>query len=154
MIDNQLIIVNERVDDIPVLLAQIEKMGVEKLIDKHFPTHGNWEGKSLDSIAVIWLTYILSQADHCLNHVQAWISKGLETLKTFVGDELRELDCTDDRLQALLRYLNNDVNWNSFEEELGGSLRQVYDMTGENFSDRQIIPNHGDHDNVRTICKA
>jgi hypothetical protein len=73
------IITNERVDDLPVLLTQIEQMGVQKLIDKHFPTHGNWQGKSLGSIAVIWLAHILSQADHRLNHVQAWVSKRLET---------------------------------------------------------------------------
>ncbi len=35
------IITNERVDDIPVLLTQIERMGVKKLIDKHSPRHGN-----------------------------------------------------------------------------------------------------------------
>ena len=29
----------ERVDDIPLLLAQIEKMEVASLLDKHFPTH-------------------------------------------------------------------------------------------------------------------
>lgn len=40
------IITNERVDDIPVLLAQLERMGVKQLINKHFPTHGNWEGDS------------------------------------------------------------------------------------------------------------
>ena len=61
------IITNERVDDIPVLLTQIERMGVQKLIDKNFPTHGNWRGQSLGTVAVIWLTHILSQADHRLN---------------------------------------------------------------------------------------
>ncbi len=35
------IITNERVDDIPILLTQIERMGVQSLIDKHFPRHGN-----------------------------------------------------------------------------------------------------------------
>jgi len=50
-------ITNERVDDIPILLTQIEQMGVRKLIDQHFPTHGNWQGESLGSIAVIWLTH-------------------------------------------------------------------------------------------------
>ena len=67
----ELIITNERVDDIPILLTQIEQMGVRKLIDKHFPTHGNWQGQSLGSVVVIWLANILSQADHRLNHVQA-----------------------------------------------------------------------------------
>jgi hypothetical protein len=39
--ENQHIIVTERVDDIPVLLTQIEQVGIRELIDKHFPTHGN-----------------------------------------------------------------------------------------------------------------
>ncbi|MEH2189843.1 MAG: hypothetical protein V7K64_27290 [Nostoc sp.] len=120
------IITNERVDDIPVLLTQIEHMGVQKLLDKHFPTHGNWQGESLGQIAVIWLTHILSQADHRLNHVQTWASKRLETLKTFVGEGLGELDLTDDRLEAVLRYFDSDSNWYSFEEELGSSLLQGY----------------------------
>lgn len=34
------IITTERVDDIPVLLTQLERMGVQQLLDKHFPTHG------------------------------------------------------------------------------------------------------------------
>jgi hypothetical protein len=52
------IITNERVDDIPVLLTQIEQMSRSKLIDKYFPTYGNWQGESLGSVAVIWLTHI------------------------------------------------------------------------------------------------
>lgn len=68
------IITKERVDDIPILLTQIERMGVQSLIDKHFPRHGNWQGVSLGNVAVIWLAHILSQADHRLNHVQAWAS--------------------------------------------------------------------------------
>ena len=31
----------ERVDDIPLLLAQMEKMNIAALLDKHFPMHGN-----------------------------------------------------------------------------------------------------------------
>jgi len=57
----------------------------------------NWQGESLGSIAIIWLTHILSQADHCLNHLQGWVAKRLETLKTFVGEKLEELDLTDNR---------------------------------------------------------
>ncbi len=40
------IITNERVDDIPVLLTQLERMGVSQLLDQHFPIHGNWQGQS------------------------------------------------------------------------------------------------------------
>ncbi|MFZ4625075.1 MAG: hypothetical protein ACOYNF_12665 [Rhodoferax sp.] len=34
----------ERIDDIPLLLAQMKKMGIPSLLDTHFPTHGNWQG--------------------------------------------------------------------------------------------------------------
>ncbi|MCC5633060.1 hypothetical protein LC613_36670 [Nostoc sphaeroides CHAB 2801] len=125
------IITNERVDDIPLLLTQLEHMGVEQLIDKHFPCHGNWQGLNLGSVVVIWLTHILSQADHRLNHVQAWVSKRLETLKNFTDESLRSLDLADDRLQAVLRYLSIDANWFSFESELGSSLLRVYDIVPE-----------------------
>ncbi|MDZ7951323.1 MAG: hypothetical protein RMY27_09750 [Nostoc sp. DedQUE09] len=37
------IITNEGVDDIPILLTQTERMGVQSLIDQHFATHGNWQ---------------------------------------------------------------------------------------------------------------
>jgi transposase len=60
----------ERPDDIPLLLAQMEKMEVAALLDKHFPTHGNWQGLSLGQVVVVWLAYILSQGNHRLNSVQ------------------------------------------------------------------------------------
>jgi hypothetical protein len=39
----------ERVDDIPILLAQLEGMQVASPLDRYFPTHGNWQGLSLGS---------------------------------------------------------------------------------------------------------
>ena len=41
-----LTIISERVDDMPLLLAQLERMGVQPLLDEYFPTHGNWVGLS------------------------------------------------------------------------------------------------------------
>lgn len=60
----------ERVDDIPLLLAQMDKMNIAALLDKYFPMHGNWQGLSLGEIVVVWLAYILSEGDHRLNSVQ------------------------------------------------------------------------------------
>jgi hypothetical protein len=62
-------IVSERVDDIPVILAQLARLGLQPLLDEHFPTHGNWVGLSLGWVSVLWLTHILSEGDHRLNHV-------------------------------------------------------------------------------------
>ncbi|HEY9829768.1 MAG TPA: IS1634 family transposase [Stenomitos sp.] len=103
-------------------------MGIQSLLDRHFPTHGNWQGLSLGWVAVVWLSYILSQADHRLSHVQPWAEKRLETLRGCTTDTLKALDFTDDRLQALLRYLSDDHSWLEFERELGGQLVQVYDL--------------------------
>jgi hypothetical protein len=52
------IIRSERVDDIPLSLAQMEKMNIAALLDKHFPMHGNWQRLSLGQIVVVWLAYI------------------------------------------------------------------------------------------------
>jgi len=51
----------ERVDDIPILLAQLERMQVASLLDRYFPTHGNWQGLSLGQVVVVWLSHILSE---------------------------------------------------------------------------------------------
>jgi hypothetical protein len=40
-------VTNERVDDIPLLLAQTGRMGVSSLLDEFFPTHDDWQGLSL-----------------------------------------------------------------------------------------------------------
>lgn len=47
----------ERVDDIPVLLAHSDRMGIAELLDAYFQPHGNWEGTSLGWTTSIWLTH-------------------------------------------------------------------------------------------------
>ena len=50
---------SERADDIPLLVAQLDRMGLQPLLHEHFPTHGNWVGLSLGWVTVRWLTHIL-----------------------------------------------------------------------------------------------
>ena len=120
--------VHERVDDIPVLIALLLKLRVAELIDKHFPTNGNRTGLSLGQMCVIWLTFILSQADHRLNQVESWVAEHQVTLSRCLGCEVEPRDCTDDRLATGLDYLNVDENWQSFEAELNGSIIRTYDL--------------------------
>ena len=105
-------------------------MGVAPLLDKHFPSHGNWQGLSLGNIVVLWLTYILSQGDHRLNALQGWVAKLLETLKFCMGfPNLRELDCSDDRLGIVLDSLGKDDEaWEAFEQEHTATMLRVYDL--------------------------
>src|SRR5215468_138399 len=124
--DETLTIITERIDDIPLLLAQLTRMGVQPLLDEHFPTHGNWEGLSLGWVATVWLTHLLSEADHRLNHVQAWSERRLETLRQCTGQPVDALDLSDDRLAGVLHALSCDARWDTFEAALTQGLLRVY----------------------------
>jgi hypothetical protein len=69
----------------------MERMALELLLDKHFPTHGNWLGLSLGWVAVVWLTHILSLGDHRLSHVQGWAAKRLHTLRPMLSPLQRQV---------------------------------------------------------------
>jgi transposase len=118
----------ERIDDVPILLAQLERMQVANLLDRHFPTHGNWQGLSLGMVSAVWLSHILSEGDHWLNHVEPWAAQHLHCLQACLGQEMRSLDFTDDRLAAVLDYLSDDEQWQAFERALSQHLIRVYDL--------------------------
>src|SRR6266571_6033441 len=121
----------ERVDDIPLLLAHMERMGIARLLDAHFPTNGNREGLSLGKVTTIWLTHVLSQADHRMNRVQPWVERRLETLRGCSAESLEVRDLADDRLADVLGHLSDDEHWRAFEQELMGQLVRVYDLRAE-----------------------
>jgi transposase len=122
---------SERVDDIPLLLAQLERMGVQPLLDPHFPTHGNWVGLSLGGVTVIWVTPILSEASHRLNHVDPWAQQRLHTLRGSTGQRVDPLDLSDDRLAGVLEALSDDERWQACEGALTQHLLRVYDLQPE-----------------------
>ena len=47
-------IASERVDDIPLLLAQMRRMDLPTLVDSYFVTHGNRQGLSLGWTVTVW----------------------------------------------------------------------------------------------------
>jgi len=122
-------IITERVDDIPLLLEQMQQMGLPTLLDMHFPTHGNWTGLSLGWVSTIWLSSILSRGDHRLVHVEPWVAQRLWTLGTTTGQAVTRLDCTDDRLEIVLRGLSDDPRWAAFESALHQHTVRVYDLS-------------------------
>src|SRR5438552_3840307 len=126
-----LTITTERVDDIPLLLAQMQRMGLARLLDAHFPTHGTRQGLSLGVVTTIWLTHLLSQADHRMNRVQPWAERRLETLRSCGEASLEVRDLSDDRLADVLRHLSDDERWRAFEGELTGQLVRVYDLQAD-----------------------
>jgi transposase len=123
-----LTILSERVDDIPILLAQLDRMGVQPLLDGHFPTHGNWVGLSLGWVSVLWLTHILSEGDHRLNHVAPWAKQRLQTLRECTGQPVHPLDVGDDRLATVLEAVSDDTRWSACEGALNQHALRVYDL--------------------------
>ena len=124
-------IITERVDDVPLLLEQMQRMGLPMLIDEHFPAHGNWYGLRLGWVSTIWLSSILSRGDHRLVHVEPWVANRLFTLQTVTEQKVERLDFTDDRLEIVLRRLRDDARWAQFESRLHQHTVRVYDLTTE-----------------------
>jgi transposase len=120
--------ISERVDDIPLLLAQLERMGLQPLLDEHVGTHGHWVGLSLGWVSVLWLTHILSEADHRLNHVKPWVEQRLHTLREGTGQPVHPLDVSDDRLATGLEALSDDTRWSACEGALKQHGLRVYDL--------------------------
>ena len=121
-------ITHERTDDIPVIIAFLLKMRVAELIDKHFPTNGNWTGLSLGQMLVVWLTFIISEGDHRLYHVEPWVAAHQHTISRSLHQEVLPRDCTDDRLATGLDYLCVAERWAECECALNQTLIRVYDL--------------------------
>ena len=122
----------ERVDDIPVLLAQVQKMQIPALLDQFFPTHGHWKGElSFGEVVAVWLTFVASQGDHCLSHVQPWVEEHLDTLAASLGKSIRPLDFSDDRLAAMLDAFSEAEIWGDFETALNGVVLRVYELESD-----------------------
>src|SRR5215468_3500664 len=124
----QITITHERTDDIPVIIACLQKMRVAEWIDPHCPTNGNWTGLSLGQMLVVWVTFIISDGDHRLSHVEPWVAAHQHTLSRSLHHEVLPRDCTDDRLATGLDYLCVAENWTECECALNQTLIRVYDL--------------------------
>ncbi len=123
-----LTVTTERVDDIPILLAQSDTMGIPELLDECFKPHGNWEGISLGWTTAVWLAHLLSEGDHRMNQVQSWVAHRLETLHLCSGQEVQERWWSDDRLALVLDALAQPEHWQRFETALNQRLIRVYQL--------------------------
>src|SRR5512144_233086 len=124
----------ERVDDLPVLWASLQRLGVAELLDRHFPTHPLWLGElSLGEVVSVWLVFLLSQADHRLCRLQPWAQQNRHTLQALLGKTVRPLDFHDDRLADLLAALAQPHPWHAFEDDLNRQTVRVYDLNAARF---------------------
>lgn len=121
----------EPVDDIPVLLTLMARLGLAALVNQHFPRHGNWQGLSPGQVLSGWLASILSEGDHRLNQAQEWARRRLHVLQGALDAETRALDFSDDRLASALDLLSDDEAWSTFEAALNQRTLRVYDLKAQ-----------------------
>lgn len=119
----------ERVDDIPLLIAEMQKSDLSNQLGKYFPDHGNWQGISGGKVAVGFLAYVLSCSDHRISHVEKWASERHVTLgHCLAAPELVAKDFTDDKLGLLLDHYSNDEQWQAFEVAHDQGLINVHNL--------------------------
>lgn len=124
-------ITTERLDDFPLLLEIMVRLGLPGIIDSHLRRHGLQQGLSWGWIATIWLAHILTQSNPRKQPVQVWARQAHETIEQITGMQVNELDFTDDRLTLLLRRLSQPETWQAIETDLGRSIIRVYELRPE-----------------------
>ena len=124
-------IITERIDDIVLLLEVMKQMGLPELINSYLPAHWNQQGIDWGWVAVIWLSYILSQGDHRKVTVRQWVNHRKCTIEKVCGIELTDTDFTDSSLTILLRKLSQEETWSQMEQELNINTISIYDLSVE-----------------------
>jgi transposase len=124
----------ERVDDLPVLFAHLQRLEVAELLDRHFPSHHLWKGHlSFGEVVCVWLVFLASQGDHRLYNLLPWAEQRRLTLQSCLGKPFRALDFHDDRLADVLDRLALAEAWDAFETDLNGHTVRVYDLDASLF---------------------
>jgi transposase len=127
MIPNGLTLQHERVDDIPLLLALMQKMHLSEVLERGLGSHHLHQGISNGLLTCGWLAFILSAANHCKVSVQGWAQNHQHTLETLLGQSLRPVEFSDDRLSILLRRFH-DADWPALEADLWRATCEVYEI--------------------------
>lgn len=123
---------HEQVDDVPLLLGLMQRLGFPAILDRHLGNHGNHQGISNGWLATVWLSYILSQSDHRKSSVQEWVDDLRHTLETLTGQRLRPgIELSDDRLGIVLSRLHKESARHGIDADLWSGSMTVYDLAQE-----------------------
>jgi transposase len=119
----------EVVADLPVLWATLARLDLPATLDRHFATPRHWKGPlTPGEVLAVWLLFLLSQGDHCLNHVEPWVAQHQGTLSALLGKTVRPVDLHDDRLADWLSRLGAGDCFAALERELNQQAIRVYQL--------------------------
>src|SRR5258706_2583292 len=126
---SDLVIITERVDDVALLIGQMVKMGLPEVLDRHIPRHWRQRQISWGGTAVIWLAYVLTEADHGKVSVETYLTGMHHTLSRLTAQVIEPLDFSDDRLSHLLNHWSKPAYWHTIEYDLNERSIEIYDLS-------------------------
>jgi transposase len=98
-------------------------------LDRHFPAPLHWKGPlTPGEVLAVWLLFLVSQGDHCLNHVQPWVAQHQDTLAALLGKPVLPTDAHDDRLADWLSRLGAGASFSALEGDLNQQTVRVYQL--------------------------
>src|SRR5215475_3789899 len=119
----------EVVADLPVLWATFERLDLPATLDRHFPAPPHWKGPlTPGEVLAVWLLFVVSRGDHCLNHVQPWVAQHHGVLSALVGKPVLPTDAHDDRLADWLTRLGRGDAFAALERDLNRHTIRVYQL--------------------------
>jgi transposase len=119
----------EAVADLPVLWTLFQRLDLPATLDRHFPPPIHWKGSvTPGEVLAVWLLFLVSQGDHCLNHVQPWVARHQGTLSTLLRKPIRPTHAHDDRLADCLDRLAVAERFSLIERDLNQQTIRVYQL--------------------------
>src|SRR3954447_13988264 len=120
----------QAVADLPVLWATLQRLDLPALLDRHFPTPPHWKGPlSPGDVLAVWLLFLVSRGDHCLNHVQPWVAQHQGVLSALLGKAVLPTHAHDDRLADWLTRLGAGPSFSALERDLNQQTKRVYQLS-------------------------
>src|SRR5947199_2478698 len=122
----------EVVADLPVLWATLQRLDLPATLDRHFPAPANGKGPlSPGEVLAVWLLFLVSQGDHCLNNVQPWVAQHQDTLSALLGKRVLPTHAHDDRLADWLTRLGTGTSFSALEGDLNQQTLRVYQLQAD-----------------------
>jgi len=107
-------------------------MKVASMIDQHLPVpHGNRQGLSYGELAVLLLTYIVSEADHRMCCVEKWVCEHHISLEKITGWKIAKKEATDDRCGDLLKTMGQPERISEMSISISKYLVKAYELPTE-----------------------
>jgi transposase len=115
--------------DLPVLWATLGRLDLPAILDRHFPAPLHWKGPlTPGEVLALWLLFVVSEGDHCLNHVEPWVAQHQGTLSALLGKDVLATHAHDDRLADWLSRLGAGVSFAAVEHDLNRQAVRVYQL--------------------------